>query len=102
MTTQKRTRRPAGIPPYQPAFKGNAIHALLTSNLPSPYVRSEPRGNQSILDTQRLAVDLGVNRYTVYRFLNDEKLSKKSAAGLVRISGGAISENDLLPFLMRL
>ena len=100
-TAPKRTGRPSKNPTEQ-TFKNNAIHALLIGKLPAPYVRMEPNGNQSILDTLRLARALGVSRYTVYRFLNDEKLSKKTAAGLVRISAGEIEQNDVLPYLMRL
>ncbi|QXN71270.1 helix-turn-helix DNA binding domain protein [Rhodobacter phage RcPacific] len=100
-TTTKRTGRPSKNPTDQ-TFKNNAIHALLIGKLPAPYVRMEPNGNQSILDTLRLARALGVSRYTVYRFLNDEKLSKKTAAGLVRISDGALEQSDVLPYLMRL
>lgn len=100
-TTPKRTGRPSKNPTEQ-TFKNNAIHALLIGKLPAPYVRMEPNGNQSILDTLRLARALGVNRYTVYRFLNEEKLSKKMAAGLVRISDGSLEQSDVLPYLMRL
>lgn len=100
-TAPKRTGRPSKNPTEQ-TFKNNAIHALLIGKLPAPYVRMEPNGNKSILDTLRLARALGVSRYTVYRFLNDEKLSKKTAAGLVRISDGAIEQSDVLPYLMRL
>lgn len=50
----------------------------------------------------RIAKDIGVSRYTVYRFLNDEKLSKRTAAGLKRISKGNLTDSDLLPYLMRL
>ena len=31
-----------------------------------------------------------------------EKLSKKTAAGLVRISAGSLEQSDVLPYLMRL
>ncbi len=100
-TITKHTGRPSKNPTDQ-TFKNNAIHALLIGKLPAPYVRMEPNGNQRILDTLRLARALGVSRYTVYRFLNDEKLSKKTAAGLVRISDGALEQIDVLPYLMRL
>ena len=100
-TTPKRTGRPSKNPTEQ-TFKNNAIHALLIGKLPAPYVRMEPNGNQSILDTLRLARALGVSRYTVYRFLNEEKLSKKTAAGLVRISAGSLEQSDVLPYLMSL
>ena len=100
-TTPKRTGRPSKNPTEQ-TFKNNAIHALLIGKLPAPYVRMEPNGNQSILDTLRLARALGVSRYTVYRFLNEEKLSKKMAAGLVQISDGSLEQSDVLPYLMRL
>lgn len=100
-TDKKRTGRPAKNPSEE-TFKDNEIHALLASKLPEPYVRAELNGNQSLLDTLLIARDLGVSRYTVYRFLNDEKLSKKTATGLVRISGGSIEQSDLLPYLMRL
>lgn len=100
-TTPKRTGRPSKNPTEQ-TFKNNAIHALLIGKLPAPYVRMEPNGNQSILDTLRLARALGVSRYTVYRFLNEEKLSKKMAARLVRISDGSLEQSDVLPYLMRL
>ena len=99
--TPKRTGRPSKNPTEQ-TFKNNAIHALLIGKLPAPYVRMEPNGNQSILDTLRLARALGVSRYTVYRFLNEEKLSKKTAAGLVQISDGSLEQSDVLPYLMRL
>lgn len=102
MTTKtKRTGRPPKNPTDQ-TFKNNAIHALLIGKLPAPYVRVEPNGNQSILDTLCLAQDLGVSRYTVYRFLNDEKLSKEMAIGLVRIAKGSLEPSDLLSYLMRL
>ena len=100
-TTPNRTGRPSKNPTEQ-TFKNNAIHALLIGKLPAPYVRMEPNGNQSILDTLRLARALGVSRYTVYRFLNEEKLSKKTAAGLVQISDGSLEQSDILPYLMRL
>ena len=100
-TTPKRTGRPSKNPTEQ-TFKNNAIHALLIGKLPAPYVRMEPNGNQSILDTLRLARALGVSRYTVYRFLNEEKLSMKTAAGLVQISDGSLEQSDVLPYLMRL
>ena len=100
-TAPKRTGRPSKNPTEQ-TFKNNAIHALLIGKLPAPYVRMEPNGNQSILDTLRLARALGVSRYTVYRFLNEEKLSKKTAAGLVQISYGSLEQSDVLPYLMRL
>ena len=100
-TAPKRTGRPSKNPTEQ-TFKNNAIHALLIGKLPAPYVRMEPNGNQSILDTLSLARALEVSRYTVYRFLNDEKLSKKTAAGLVQISDGSLEQSDVLPYLMRL
>ena len=100
-TAPKRSGRPSKNP-TEHTFKNNAIHALLIGKLPAPYVRMEPNGNQSILDTLCLARALGVSRYTVYRFLNDEKLSKKMAAGLVRISDGSLEQSDVLPYLMRL
>ena len=100
-TAPKRTGRPSKNPTEQ-TFKNNAIHALLIGKLPAPYVRMEPNGNQSILDTLRLARALGVSRYTHYRFLNEEKLSKKTAAGLVQISDGSLEQSDVLPYLMRL
>ena len=85
-----------------PAFVGNDLHRLLCEKLPVPYVRGERRGNQSVVDTLTLAVDMGVSRYTIYRVMNDQKLTKETAAALLRVSGGSISAADLLPFLMRL
>lgn len=98
---KKRTGRPAKRPSAK-SFKDNEIHALLVEKMPAPYVRDEPFGNESVLDTLRIAKDIGVSRYTVYRFLNDEKLSKRTAAGLKRISKGNLTDSDLLPYLMRL
>ena len=105
-TAPKRTGRPSKNPTEQ-TFKNNAIHALLIGKLPAPYVRMEPNGNQSILDTLRLARALGVSRYTVYRFLNEEKLSVRIANKLISLSREEghttpILESDLLPFVMRL
>lgn len=99
--TPKRTGRPSKKPADQ-TFRDKAIYALLIANLPAPYVRVEPTLDESVLDTLLIAKDIGVTRYTVYRFLNDEKLSKKLASELVRISGGKIAHEDVLPFLMRL
>lgn len=85
-----------------PAFEGNDLHKLLCEKLSERYVRAERHGNQAALDTLSLAADMGVSRYTIYRVLNDQKLTKATAADLLRVSGGSITAVDLLPFLMRL
>lgn len=81
-------------------FRDTKIHALLLTKLDVPYVRTRANGRQKMLDTLRISQDLGVSRYTVYRFLNEEKLSKKMTAGLIQISNGLLTSTDLLPFLM--
>lgn len=100
-TSPKRSGRPSRQPAEQ-TFKDKAIYALLIEKLPAPFVRSQNQGCERILDTLRIAKAIGVSRYTVYRILNDEKLSKKTATGLIELSDGRLDQADVLPFLMRL
>lgn len=88
--------------PVEQSFKDKALHALLIEKLPVPYVRTDGITGRKVLDTLRISKALTVSRFTVYRFLNDEKLSKRTASGLVAISDGAIDQADVMPFLMRL
>ncbi|UUV43179.1 helix-turn-helix DNA binding domain protein [Rhodobacter phage RcCWillis] len=98
-TTEKRTGRPAKKQSDQ-TFKDNGLYALLVEKLGSPYVRVTAEAQQSILDTLRMAKDMGVSRYTVYRILNEQKLTKRTFQGLAKIAKGRIESVDLLPYLM--
>lgn len=100
------TKKRMGRPPHNPTgkhYKFNDLHAVLVRSLPFSFMRedeSAPGG--MVIDTLALARALGVSRFTVYRALNQDRLSKQVAHGLLAIPGSFIKQEDLLPFLMRL
>ena len=109
MTTA--TRR-TGRPPKNPDekhFKFKGLHGLLAKGLPQSFSQvvqeyqcDNGEVSDRLIDTLLLSEVLGVSRFTVYRFLNEEKLSKQRAAALIALSGGNITQEELLPYVMRL
>lgn len=89
--------------PDAEAFLNKDFYRILVEKLPPVYVRDPEPGFPNQIDTLALSKAMGVSRWTVYRFLNEEKLSKITATGLMRVSreGGSLTESDLLPFLLR-
>lgn len=107
-TATKRTGRPPKNPDEK-HFKFKGLHGLLVNKLPPSFSQFVPqyqcdngRSSRLLIDTLALSEVLGVSRFTVYRFLNEEKLSKQRAAALIALSGGNITQEELLPYVMRL
>jgi DNA invertase Pin-like site-specific DNA recombinase len=79
----------------QELFYDKQLHALLVERLPEKYIKSGK------LDTKTVAIDCDVTRMTVYRWLNDLAMSKRNALKLIEISKGALSDIDMIPYVLR-
>ncbi len=86
------------------------LYKLLVARLPSEFIKTTQIGQHDIqrrIDTQRLSEATGNARYTVYRWLSREILSRKAVLSLLELSEktperdkkGALTKKDLIPFL---
>lgn len=77
------------------------LYKLLLAKLPSKYLKL------GRLDTQAICEGTGNARYTVYCWLNEQKLSKNAVRALLKLSvgtdeskrNGKLTKADLIPFL---
>lgn len=76
-------------------FSDKALYKFLASRLPERFVKED-----GSLATNLLAKEGEVVRFTVYRWLNNNRLSSSSAKIIINISEGKIKDTDLLPFLL--
>lgn len=78
----------------------SALYKLLLAKLPSKYLKF------GRLDTQAICEGTGNARFTVYRWLNEQRLSKKAIKALLKLSAetdepkkkGKLTKADLIPF----
>lgn len=79
----------------------SALYKLLLEKLPSEYIKF------GRLDTESIRVATQNARYTIYRWLNEQKLSPKASKALQKLSRetadagkkGLLTREDLLPFV---
>ncbi|TIU88865.1 MAG: hypothetical protein E5W06_00420 [Mesorhizobium sp.] len=72
------------------------LYKVLLDKLPAKYIK------YGRLDTDAIRQGTGNARFTVYRWLNEQKLSKKAAKSLLALSAdgkGKLKKTDLIPFL---
>lgn len=87
-----------------PKYYDGKLHQVLVDKLPPEFVRG------GRVDTGRLSEATGNARYTIYRWLNEQALSKKAIHSLLEVSGkakqrgrrGTLTKEDLLPFALGL
>lgn len=94
--------RYTGRPSKNDSFKlyDGDLYKVLLKNLPTKYIKG------GRIDTQALCLDTGNARFTVYRWLNEQRLSKKAIKALLKLSAetpesrkrGKLTRADLLPF----
>lgn len=83
-------------------YRFKELHQLLVKFLPPPLVRPNPAvADERLVDTITLSTALGVSRYSVYRALNEQKLSVNMALNLIDLSGGKLTPEDLLHYVIR-
>lgn len=78
------------------------LYRLLVEKLPSEFIK------YGRLDTQRLCEATSNARFTVYRWLNEERLSRRGVKSLLQVSDetdeadkkGLLTKEDLLPFAL--
>lgn len=86
------------------------LYKLLVTKLPSEFIKTTKVGQSAAehrIDTQRLCEATGNARYTVYRWLSRQVLSRKAIISLLELSEGAserekrgaLTKKDLIPFL---
>jgi hypothetical protein len=95
--------RYTGRPSKNENFKlyDGALYKVLLEKLPSEFVKYDK------LDTLELSKATGNARYTVYRWLNEQVLSRKAIRSLLQLSKetkeaekkGALTKDDLIPFV---
>ncbi|RWI85970.1 MAG: hypothetical protein EOR22_30370 [Mesorhizobium sp.] len=70
----------------------SALYQLLLKKLPANFIKA------GRLDTEAIREATGNARFTVYRWLNDQKLSKNAIKSLLTIGNGRLKKKDLIPF----
>lgn len=76
------------------------LYKVLLEKLPSKYIKF------GRLDTDAIRIGTGNARFTVYRWLNEQKLSKNAIRALLKLSAesdepkkkGKLKKADLIPF----
>lgn len=96
--------RPTGRPSKRDDFKlyDGKLYQVLLDKLPSEFIKYER------VNTEKLCKATGNARFTVYRWLNENKLSPKAARALIKLSEettdkekkGALTKEDLFPFVL--
>lgn len=89
--------RPSTAP--GPRFDEGKLYALFVDRLPAPFVEN------GRLDVAKLAAKLKVSRMTIYRWMNDSKLSLKGTRLLtMKLSDDPsvvpLSKEEVIPFLL--
>ena len=88
---EARTKRPIGG--SLPRFYDGRLHDLL--------VRKRPRFVRvGRVDVARLCSATGNSRFTVYRWMQDDRVSPAAGKSLIRVSGGQLTPEDLAPFVI--
>ncbi len=77
-------------------FHGQPLHSLFVTKLPAEFVK-----NEQDLDTTALSKAINVSRFSIYRWLNGEAISQRSARSIIAVSKGNITKDDLIPFMLR-
>ena len=93
--TETTTKTP-GRPPktiQDQRFYDGALHALLVGKLPE-----HAAGGRIIV--RRIAGLTGYANYTVYRWLQNDRLTPRAARALIITFEGRISKDDLVPFVL--
>ncbi|RVC70422.1 hypothetical protein EN759_04190 [Mesorhizobium sp. M00.F.Ca.ET.038.03.1.1] len=70
----------------------SALYQLLLKKLPPAYIKA------GRLDTDAIREGTGNARFTVYRWLNEQRLSKNAIKSLLKIGNGKLKQKDLIPF----
>ncbi|RWP29503.1 hypothetical protein [Mesorhizobium sp.] len=99
MDAQTYTGRPSKNAEFK-LYDGK-LYQLLLEKLPSKFIKF------GRLDTLKLCEATGNARYTVYRWLNEQVLSRNAIKALVKLSDetdeqqkkAALTKEDLIPFL---
>ena len=101
MTEQKGVGRPRRDGKDKDLYQGE-LYKLLQEKLPIRYRFYDGR-----IDTVKLAKDMGFARYSIYRWLNGERMRPASAQKLVKLSNeadcerkGALTLDMLTPFVL--
>ena len=101
MTSMPKTGRPKKNDGKK--FFDGELHKVLAAKLPTCFIRG------GRVDTTAVSEATDNVRYTVYRWMNEEKLSPKAVQALLRLSNetdelekkGALKLEDLLPFMFK-
>ena len=86
----------AGRPPKddsKPKFYDGKLYALLL-----PIFPQHVEGGR--LSPTRLAASIEMHRYTVYKWLQFDKLSEKGARALIKEARGKLKPEDLIKFVL--
>lgn len=83
-------------------FYEGKLHQLLVEKLPSEFIQ------EGRVDTKKLSDATGNARYTVYRWLNSQSLSRVAMQSLLKVSEktkdttkrGVLKVEDLAPFVL--
>ncbi len=78
-------------------FWDKDLYKVLLKGLPQ---HVEGEGVNARLNPRRVAVALKVHKYTVYNWLNKDKLSREGASLLIAESNGKLTAEDLIPFVL--
>lgn len=76
-----------------PKFYEGKLYALLAKKFPDLVERGR-------LNTAKLAARLQYNRYTVYNWMDKDRLTRRAAIALQK-AAPTITDKDLLPFLLQ-
>jgi hypothetical protein len=74
------------------------LYSLFLEKLPD-YVKINSR--YKYLDVEKIAVDLGLTRQSVYMWFSREKLQPNRAIPLTELPGSELAVDDLLPFVLK-
>lgn len=87
--------RPRANPSY-PRFWETDLHKMLVAGLE----KVEGMVVEGRIVPSKLARDVKCCRFTVYRWLNDNRISAKGAKRIIEVSKGRLTKEDFAPFLI--